>query len=140
MTTKNVLLILSSPINKLSEEALLAVFALASFEHHIQIALTGEALELLKNPAHKLCHMLASIELYDIPAVWLVNDKQNRPMENDLNLNHKNHENNNNENNNNENNNENNHSNELAFATLAMAANAPDFLNTTHAFDMVWQV
>lgn len=135
MTTKNVLLILSSPINKLSEEALLAVFALASFEHHIQIALTGEALQLLKNPTHKLCHMLASIELYDIPAVWLVNDKQNSPMENDLNHDHKNHE-----NNNNKNNNENNHSNELAFATLAMAANAPDFLNVTHTFDMVWQV
>lgn len=63
---KRILLQLTSPIDKYSEEALLAVFALSSFEHCVKIVLSHHALELLTQPTHKVYKMLSSASLYDI--------------------------------------------------------------------------
>lgn len=73
-TSKKILLLLESAPCQLSEEAVLAVFALASFEHEIVIALAKDAVTLLQEKGHKLYKMLGSIDLYDIPSILLFGD------------------------------------------------------------------
>lgn len=68
-TEKNIKLLLSSAIDKVSEEAILAVFALASFEHTVEIALSDQAIDILNQPKHKVFKMLLSLEIYDIELV-----------------------------------------------------------------------
>lgn len=53
-------------------EALSMAFALAAFDHQVQLSLSTAMLQLLTEaPEGKLAHMLASLDLYDMPAAWL---------------------------------------------------------------------
>ena len=56
----------------LCHEALSMAFALASFEHDIQLNI-GECLfkNLVKEPNGKFASMLSSLDLYDMPKAWL---------------------------------------------------------------------
>ena len=56
----------------LCHEALSMAFALAAFDHHIQLTIGDGMLNLLLDaPTGKLAHMLASLDMYDIPSAWL---------------------------------------------------------------------
>lgn len=58
----------------LCHEALSMAFALASFEHEIQLVLGDYLIErLIAEPAGKFANMLSSLDLYDMPNAW-VND------------------------------------------------------------------
>lgn len=58
----------------LCHEALSMAFALASFEHEIQLLLGDYLLQRLKNdPTGKFANMLSALDLYDMPNAW-VND------------------------------------------------------------------
>ena len=53
-------------------EALSMAFALAAFDHEIQLQLdAGIVALLLAEPNGKLAKMLSSLELYDMPAAWV---------------------------------------------------------------------
>lgn len=55
-------------------EALSMAFALASFEHDIQLFLGEYLIErLLSEPNGKFANMLSALDLYDMPNAW-VND------------------------------------------------------------------
>ena len=56
----------------LCHEALSMAFALAAFDHQIQLTIGDGMLNLLLNePTGKLAHMLASLDMYDMPPAWL---------------------------------------------------------------------
>ena len=56
----------------LCHEALSMAFALAAFDHQIQLTIGDGMLNLLLDaPTGKLAHMLASLDMYDMPPVWL---------------------------------------------------------------------
>ncbi|ELA08427.1 hypothetical protein MOMA_07696 [Moraxella macacae 0408225] len=56
----------------LCHEALSMAFALASFEHHIQLYLGDYLCDCLQNePGGKFAKMLASLALYDMPNLWV---------------------------------------------------------------------
>lgn len=53
-------------------EALSMAFALAAFDHQIQLTIGDGMLNLLLDePTGKLAHMLASLDMYDMPPAWL---------------------------------------------------------------------
>lgn len=52
-------------------EAMALSFVLASFEHLVQVHLTGDALEVLCDPKSRLYGMAQSLTLYDMPPLWL---------------------------------------------------------------------
>nr|WP_309596372.1 hypothetical protein [Moraxella osloensis] len=53
-------------------EALSMAFALAAFDHQIQLTIGHGMLNLLLDaPTGKLAHMLASLDMYDMPPAWL---------------------------------------------------------------------
>lgn len=53
-------------------EALSMAFALAAFDHQIQLSIGAAMLQLLSEaPEGKLANMLASLEMYDMPPAWL---------------------------------------------------------------------
>lgn len=53
-------------------EALSMAFALAAFDHQIQLSIGAAMLQLLTDaPEGKLASMLASLDLYDMPPAWL---------------------------------------------------------------------
>ena len=53
-------------------EALSMAFALAAFDHQIQLTIGDGMLNLLLDePTGKLAHMLASLDMYDMPPDWL---------------------------------------------------------------------
>ena len=53
-------------------EALSMAFALAAFDHQIQLTIGHGMLNLLLDaPTGKLAHMLASLDMYDMAAAWL---------------------------------------------------------------------
>lgn len=56
----------------LCHEALSMAFALAAFDHYVQLQL-GEPLvkRLMAEPDSKLAKMLGSLELYDMPPAWV---------------------------------------------------------------------
>ena len=52
--------------------ALSMAFALAAFDHQIQLTIGDGMLNLLLDaPTGKLAHMLASLDMYDMPPAWL---------------------------------------------------------------------
>ena len=56
----------------LCHEALSMAFALAAFDHQIQLTIgVGMLNLLLDEPTGKLAHMLASLDMYDMPPAWL---------------------------------------------------------------------
>ena len=56
----------------LCHEALSMAFALAAFDHQIQLTIGDGMLNLLLDePKGKLAHMLASLDMYDMPPAWL---------------------------------------------------------------------
>ena len=56
----------------LCHEALSMTFALAAFDHHIQLTIGHGMLNLLLDePTGKLAHMLASLDMYDMAPAWL---------------------------------------------------------------------
>ena len=56
----------------LCHEALSMAFALAAFDHHIQLTIGDGMLNLLLDaPTGKLAHMLASLDMYDMAPAWL---------------------------------------------------------------------
>lgn len=56
----------------LCHEALSMAFALAAFDHEIQLQLGSPLLAwLMAHPEGKLGKMLSSLELYDIPPAWV---------------------------------------------------------------------
>lgn len=56
----------------LCHEALSMAFALAAFDHQIQLTIGDGMLNLLLDePTGKLAHMLASLDMYDMPPAWL---------------------------------------------------------------------
>lgn len=56
----------------LCHEALSMAFALAAFDHQIQLTIGDGMLNLLLDePMGKLAHMLASLDMYDMPPAWL---------------------------------------------------------------------
>ena len=56
----------------LCHEALSMAFALAAFVHQIQLTIGDGMLNLLLDaPTGKLAHMLASLDMYDMPPAWL---------------------------------------------------------------------
>lgn len=56
----------------LCHEALSMAFALAAFDHQIQLTIGDGMLNLLIDaPTGKLAHMLASLDIYDMPPAWL---------------------------------------------------------------------
>lgn len=56
----------------LCHEALSMAFALASFEHEIQLLLGDYLLQRLKNePTGKFANMLSALDLYDMPNAWV---------------------------------------------------------------------
>ena len=53
-------------------EALSMAFALAAFDHQIQLTIGDGMLNLLLDePTGKLAHMLASLDMYDMAPAWL---------------------------------------------------------------------
>lgn len=59
----------------LCHEALSMAFALASFEHEIQLQLGDYFSErLLNEPNGKFANMLSSLELYDMPMAWVADE------------------------------------------------------------------
>lgn len=56
----------------LCHEALSMAFALAAFDHQIQLTIGDGMLNLLLDaPTGKLAHMLASLDMYDMRPAWL---------------------------------------------------------------------
>ena len=56
----------------LCHEALSMAFALAAFDHQVQLTIGHGMLNLLLDePMGKLAHMLASLDMYDMPPAWL---------------------------------------------------------------------
>ena len=56
----------------LCHEALSMAFALAAFDHQIQLTIGDSMLNLLLDePTGKLAHMLASLDMYDMAPAWL---------------------------------------------------------------------
>ena len=56
----------------LCHEALSMAFALAAFDHQIQLTIGNGMLNLLLDePTGKLAHMLASLDMYDMAPAWL---------------------------------------------------------------------
>ena len=56
----------------LCHEALSMALALAAFDHQIQLTIGDGMLNLLLDaPTGKLAHMLASLDMYDMPPAWL---------------------------------------------------------------------
>ena len=56
----------------LCHEALSMAFALAAFDHQIQLTIGDGMLNLLLDePMGKLAHMLASLDMYDMAPAWL---------------------------------------------------------------------
>ena len=56
----------------LCHEALSMAFALAAFDHQIQLTIGDGMLNLLLDaPTGKLAHMLASLDMYDMAPAWL---------------------------------------------------------------------
>ena len=56
----------------LCHEALSMAFALAAFDHQIQLTIGDGMLNLLLDePTGKLAHMLASLDVYDMAPAWL---------------------------------------------------------------------
>ena len=56
----------------LCHEALSMAFALAAFDHQIQLTIGNGMLNLLLDePTNKLAHMLASLDMYDMAPAWL---------------------------------------------------------------------
>lgn len=54
-------------------EAMALAFVLASFDHQVQLHITGAALTVLLETTSRLHGMIQSIELYDMPSVWVDN-------------------------------------------------------------------
>ena len=53
-------------------EALAMAFALAVFEHEVQLVIEPSMLaQVLAQPTGKLANMLGSLALYDMPTAWL---------------------------------------------------------------------
>ena len=56
----------------LCHEGLSMAFALAAFDHQIQLTIGDGMLNLLLDaPTGKLAHMLASLDMYDMAPAWL---------------------------------------------------------------------
>lgn len=56
----------------LCHEALSMAFALAAFDHQVQLIIGDGMLNLLLDtPTGKLAHMLASLDMYDMAPAWL---------------------------------------------------------------------
>ena len=71
-----ILLVINADTPFLCYEALSLAFALAAFDHHIQLSIGEAMLKLLiDNPIDKLANMLSALSMYDMPAAW-VNDTQ----------------------------------------------------------------
>lgn len=73
-TRKHVLIRLVSTQAKCLEEAVSAAMVMASFDHHVQLALTLDTVFICTATEHKVHKMLTSLELYDMPPLWLLCD------------------------------------------------------------------
>lgn len=73
-SAKKILVLLDNP-NRLSlEEGISAAMVMASFDHHVQLALTEQTACTLENDTSKAYKMLTSLALYDMPPLWVVYD------------------------------------------------------------------
>lgn len=68
-----ILIHLQSATQLLCHEAVALAFALASFDHEIQLWLDDNSLAVIQHSS-KLSKMLASLELYDMPKAWISAD------------------------------------------------------------------
>lgn len=69
-----ILVQLQSSNEQLCHEGLSLAFALASFDHHIQLWLGDDMTHLLYSYNHQLTKMLTSLDLYDMPPAWTTLD------------------------------------------------------------------
>ncbi|OOR91515.1 hypothetical protein B0181_02865 [Moraxella caviae] len=51
-------------------ETLALAFTLASFDHEVQLYFTGDTLATLQDSHSRLCGMVQSLDLYDLPKAW----------------------------------------------------------------------
>ena len=62
----------------LCHEAFSMAFALASFDHHIQLWLDDACLTIIDQRSPKLGKMLSSLDMYDMPKAWGTSESLNR--------------------------------------------------------------
>lgn len=62
----------------LCHEAFSMAFALASFDHHIQLRLDDACLTIIEQRSPKLGKMLSSLNMYDMPKAWVTSESLNR--------------------------------------------------------------
>lgn len=66
----NILITLSSDSELMGYETIALAFTLASFDHHVQLYLTGDSHRLLQDSQSRLYGMIQSLDLYDLPLAW----------------------------------------------------------------------
>lgn len=67
----NILICLQSDSELIGYEAISLAFVLASFDHRVQLHLKKPAHHLLLDNTTRLHGMAKSLDLYDMPALWL---------------------------------------------------------------------
>ncbi|MBS9779419.1 MAG: hypothetical protein KGV51_02215 [Moraxellaceae bacterium] len=70
---KKILIRLQSSNELICYEAVSLAMTLATFDYHVQLLLEIDSFSLLLNANNRICGMLKSLSLYDMPPAWLAN-------------------------------------------------------------------
>ncbi len=71
---KKILIRLQSSNELICYEAVSLAMTLATFDYHVQLFCEIECFSLLLNANNRICGMLKSLSLYDMPTAWLANN------------------------------------------------------------------
>ncbi|MBS9779678.1 MAG: hypothetical protein KGV51_03540 [Moraxellaceae bacterium] len=82
---KKILIRLQSSNELINYEAVSLAMTLATFDYHVQLLCEIECFNVLLNPNNRICGMLKSLSLYDMPSVWLANNDKSEWLIKNLN-------------------------------------------------------
>ncbi len=81
---KKILIRLQSSNELICYEAVSLAMTLATFDYHVQLLCEPNSFSLLLNANNRICGMLKSLSLYDMPTAWLADNDKSQWLINNL--------------------------------------------------------
>ncbi len=75
---KKILIRLQSSNELIIYEAVSLAMTLATFDYHVQLLCEIDSFSLLLNANNRICGMLKSLSLYDMPTAWLADSDKSQ--------------------------------------------------------------
>ncbi len=82
---KKILIRLQSSNELVAYEAVSLAMTLATFDYYVQLFCEIDSFSLLLNSNNRICGMLKSLSLYDMPSAWLANNDKSEWLIKNLN-------------------------------------------------------